>query len=108
VELNQLRCCGVFELDDVGEWDPGELYNPDTGEYECPTRTCKQSVAACKKAIREELSGIEPRGRMVLATTVPDMGVAMAALRALRFKPLKRFRNGNTGNRVTLWGKYVR
>lgn len=112
MELGQMSCCGIFELMDIGDdynWtDSEEHYNSETGEYETITRSRSQALADCKRAIQEELKGVQPRGRLVLATTVGGMSIPQAALRSLRFRVDRRFRNGNTGNRVTLWAKYIR
>jgi hypothetical protein len=105
VECEQLSCCGIFELSNIGDVD----YDNDEDEnFEWHRVPARQAIAACKRDIREQLNGITPRGRMVIATTVAGMGTAVAALRALRFQPTRRFRNGNTGNFVVMWTKLVR
>lgn len=112
MELQQLSCCGIFELADVGDdymWrEEDETYNSETNEYEYKKRTREEAIRACKADIALELSGITPKGRMVMATTVARMGIAKEALESLKFKPSRPFRNGNSGSRVTIWTKYVR
>jgi hypothetical protein len=116
MELIQLNCCGVFELCNIGDVagsdeEDREVWNAETERYDYLSPTAKdrrKDIRTCKLAIRDQLADIAPRGRMVLATTTPDMGVAAAALKSLRFKASRPFRNGNSGNRVTLWTKYVR
>lgn len=113
MEVNQLDCCGMFELSNIGEnevfLDPEERYNPETGGYEYPpARTRRQALTACQQALRDTLSEIDPRGRGVFATTVAGMSIAEAALRSLHFRQVQRFRNGNTGNYIRLWFKVVR
>ena len=113
MELIQMNCCGIFELSDIGDTVEQEEYNPKTGEYEIKTwrkdsQGRRDAVEACREAISDQLSGIEPRGRLVFATTIPGMNVESAALRSLRFRVSRRFRNGNSGNTITLWTKYIR
>jgi hypothetical protein len=43
----------------------------------------------------------------VVATTVNDQPLAHRALRKLKFRPVAKFRNGNTGNMVTMWFKRI-
>jgi hypothetical protein len=110
METQQLSCCGIFELAEIGDnfyWREGEdTWNAETGAY--AKRTPAEALRACTTAIREELQSINPRRRLVLATTVAGMSIAEQALRSLRFRRVRRFTNGNTDNRITLWQKYVR
>jgi hypothetical protein len=113
MELQDAACCGIFELCDIGDNVENEVYNEETGEYELKTWRKdsvdrKKAIAACAGAIREHLDDIHPRGRLVFATTIPGMNIEVAALRSLRFRVTRRFRNGNTGSRITMWTKYVR
>jgi hypothetical protein len=114
MEAQQMACCGIFELAEIGDnryWleDEEDTYNPSTGEYEAPEkRTRPQALKHCKASIAEELRGIAPSRRLVLATTVRGMSIAQEALRSLGFTVAKRFVNGNTDNRITLYWKYLR
>jgi hypothetical protein len=44
----------------------------------------------------------------VIATTVPSQRQAIKALKASGFVALRRFKNGNSGNTVTLWYRNLR
>lgn len=110
MELNQLSCCGLFELENIGDlgYEQGEEYDDVTGDYRPVRRNRAQAIRACKRALREQLADVEPRGRVVFATTVHGMSIAEAALRQLRWRMIKRFRNGNSGNMVRVWMKHLR
>lgn len=113
MELGQLSCCGIFELADIGDdynWlEPEEVWNPDTQAYEAADKPPRRkAIRACKLQIQDQLDEIEPRGRLVMATTISHMTIPQAALKSLNFRVVRRFRNGNSGSRVTLWMKHVR
>lgn len=109
MELQEMSCCGLFELTGLSDLDEDrEFWNSETGQYDYKTIPTGERFAECKRMIRGELGGIEPKGRVVFATTIPSMRLAARALRALRFTVCKRFRNGNSGNQVTVWMKHVR
>jgi len=114
MNLEQMSCCGMFELQGLSEniWDESdEIETPARTHWDEPVykRISKeQAIRKCRLAIADELSGIPPRGRLVLATTIRRMPIEVAALKALKFKVVRTFRNGNSGNMVTVWQKLVR
>lgn len=109
--VNQMSCCGMFEAEHLGD---ESYYNeeldtnwPDPPRYRRVPRA--EGIRKCMQDIRNELQGIHPRGRVVIATTTNNgMSREIAALKRLRWTVVKRFRNGNSGNRVTVWMKHVR
>ncbi len=82
-----MQCCGIGELDGL------------SGTLE---QLKRQLAVEVKRAKREW----EEKG-LLLATTIPSQVTAITALRSKGFEALMRFKNPNTSNMVTLWGKRI-
>ena len=89
-------CCGILE---VGDFDTNYDNN---GVF--ISRNPKKMLLA----LREELNCTGDNYTAAIATTIPSQRVAIAALRACKFQPLKTFKSASTGSRITLWFKKLR
>lgn len=80
-------CCGT---DEIGNFD--NLAKPE------------EIVKAIQDNIKQGR-----KGRMIFCTTASNTGAdnVRKALKKLKFKHLKPFKNGNSGNMVTVWYKLV-
>jgi hypothetical protein len=81
---NFYNCCGAVEIGNFG-WQGADL--EDT---------------ALKGLLQEALN--QNKG-YAICTTVPSQTEAVKRLKLARFEVLAKFRNPNTGNQVTMWGR---
>ena len=89
------NCCGISVITDLNSvGNQAEPTYDGNGEPVEPT------------ILQELRASISAVGRVLkLATTNSDQRDAIKALKKTGFKKLKRFRNPNSGNFVTIWSK---
>lgn len=95
------QCCGIVHLGHAdGESERGTHESGDNGGF--PTRFKEAMV----EALNDQAS--EWSGKGLLTYSVNDsQGTEHEALKEAGFLPMAIFRNPNSGNRVTLYGKAI-
>lgn len=98
-------CCGMAEL---GNFDALEEQLDTETEYRygegLSPFSKAQQVKYYSDGIKEAMDNSGGKGSFI-ATTIPRQKLAILALTALKFKPVKRFHNPGSGSTVTLWVK---
>lgn len=119
MELEQLNCCGLLELVDLRNQDyyEKEVSTPSTDpnrpewdrmDYSTKPIARLKGIRQCKRDVQAKLRNVAPKGRVIFASTVAGMPRETEALRQLRWKRVKHFQNGNSGNWVTVWMKHLK
>jgi hypothetical protein len=88
-ECEQLDCCGLFEMSGLTT-DPEEALMETVGYNSYTT-------------VKRHFENLP--GRALIATTIKKQKKEAEALKAHGFTKVSTWKNGNTGNTVTLWFK---